>query len=206
MSADFWNQRYAQPGYKYGTRPNAFLVTQAGRLPPAAQVLVPGDGEGRNSVWLAAQGHEVLAVDYAQQGLDKARQLAAQQGPAVAARLQTRRADLMDWQPEPASVDAVVMTYVHLPAAWRFDIHRRLARALRPGGWWIEELFHPRQLTLASGGPKDESMLVTLAQKRADLGERLQEALGWEGEVRLDEGPGHQGPAWVTRWVARAPD
>ena len=84
---DFWNQRYAEPGYKYGTEPNAFLRETASRLSPAGQVLVPGDGEGRNSVWLAAQGHQVLAVDLAEVGLAKARQLALAQGAEVSARL-----------------------------------------------------------------------------------------------------------------------
>ena len=42
--SSFWNDRYAAPGYKYGTAPNVFLREQAVRLPPAAQVLVPGDG------------------------------------------------------------------------------------------------------------------------------------------------------------------
>ena len=36
-------------------------------------------------------------------------------------------------------------------------------------------------------------------------GELRYEQLAWEGEIALDEGPGHQGPAWVTRWVAQAP-
>ena len=59
----FWDQAFDSPHYKYGTEPNAFVREQARRLPPAARVLVPGDGEGRNGVWLAAQGHEVLSVD-----------------------------------------------------------------------------------------------------------------------------------------------
>ena len=48
----FWDQRFAEPGYKYGTEPNAFLLQQAARLAPASQVLVPGDGEGRNGCLL----------------------------------------------------------------------------------------------------------------------------------------------------------
>jgi hypothetical protein len=29
---NFWDQRFAEPGYKYGTEPNAFLREQAARL------------------------------------------------------------------------------------------------------------------------------------------------------------------------------
>lgn len=200
---DFWNQRYAEPGYKYGTEPNAFLREQAGRLPAAAQVLVPGDGEGRNSVWLAAQGHQVLAVDVAEVGLAKARQLAAGQGEAVSARLRTQWADLAQWQPPAGHFDAVVLTFVHLPSAIRATVHQRLAAALKPGGWMVIEAFHPEQLGHSSGGPKDLDMLVTLAQLRGDFQGLLHEVLGQETVVVLSEGPGHQGPGYVTRWVGQ---
>ena len=68
---NLWDQRFAEPGYKYGLEPNAFLREQATRLAPASSVLVPGDGEGRNGVWLAEQGHNVTSVDYSAVGLQK---------------------------------------------------------------------------------------------------------------------------------------
>ena len=37
---NFWDQRFAEPGYKYGTEPNAFLMEQAARLSAPADVLV----------------------------------------------------------------------------------------------------------------------------------------------------------------------
>lgn len=195
----FWDQAFDTPHFKYGTAPNAFVRGQAHRLPPAAHVLVPGDGEGRNGVWLAAQGHAVLSVDASAVGLRKARQLAAEQGVA----LQTELADLAAWQPAPGAFDGVVLTFVHLSSALRRTVHQRLARALRPGGWLILEAFTPEQLRYASGGPKDADMLYTLGDLRADFA-GLHEHLAWAGEVLLDEGPGHQGPAQVVRYLAQA--
>lgn len=196
---NFWDQRFAEPGFKYGTAPNAFLVAQAPRLPNAARVLVPGDGEGRNGVWLATQGHRVLSIDSSSVGLAKAHALAAERGTA----LETLHADLADWQPAPASADAVVLVFVHLPSTLRRDVHRRLAAALVPGGWLIVEGFHPRQLGRTSGGPQDVDMLMTLDALREDFDGWLDEALGADVEVRLDEGPGHQGDAVVTRYVGQ---
>lgn len=204
---NFWDQQFSAPDFKYGTQANAFLREQAHRLPPHADVLLPGDGEGRNSVWLAQQGHRVTAMDSSAVGLQKAQALAARQGVT----LQTLLADLEHWQPEPASVDALVLTYVHLPAFLRAKAHQSLLQALRPGGWLILEAFHPRQLGFTSGGPKQEAMLYTLEMVRADLADHLQpaspkalkEVLAWEGEVQLDEGSGHQGPAFVTRYIAQ---
>jgi SAM-dependent methyltransferase len=192
-----WDQNFSVAGHKYGTQPNAFLVWQAQRLAPGSDVLVPGDGEGRNGVWLAQQGHRVTAMDGSGVGLQKARALAAERGVT----LTTVLGDLADWAPQPASFDAVVLTYVHLPPAIRADAHRRLAAGLRPGGVLMLEAFHPRQLQHASGGPKDGTMLYTPELLRADMGDMLEERLAWQGEVVLDEGPGHQGRAHVTRWI-----
>ena len=196
---NFWDQQFSGAGFKYGTLPNAFLLGQASRLPSAARILVPGDGEGRNSVWLASQGHQVLAMDGSAVGLAKAQALAAEQGVRIATQL----ADLADWQPPLAAFDALVLTYVHLPPAIRARAHQKLADALRPGGLLILEAFHPKQLERSSGGPKQLDMLYALADLEADFAGRLQWLLREECETVLDEGPGHQGPAWVTRLVGR---
>ena len=68
---DFWEQRYSEEEFVYGTEPNAFLVAQKNLLKPKMKTLVVGDGEGRNGVWLASQGLDVLSVDYAAAGLKK---------------------------------------------------------------------------------------------------------------------------------------
>lgn len=198
---NFWDQNFSVAGYKYGTSPNAFLVEQASRLSPASDVLVPGDGEGRNSVWLAKQGHSVTAMDASQVGLQKASSLAGERGVAI----ETVLGDLADWAPAPSSFDAVVLIYVHLPEAIRQQAHRRLARALRPGGHLILESFHPDQLAHTSGGPKDVTMLYTPALLAADFAGVLETAMAWDGETVLSEGPGHQGLAHVTRWIGRMP-
>ncbi|VCU69860.1 hypothetical protein PIGHUM_01925 [Pigmentiphaga humi] len=196
-----WDERYAQPGYKYGTAPNRFLTEQESRLAAGSRILLPGDGEGRNSVWLAGRGHQVLAVDNARTGLDKALALAAAQGATIT----TLNADLADWCPPTGTCAAVALIYVHLPSAFRAAAHRRLARALAPRGWLILECFHPRQIGYGSGGPRDPDMLNDLATLRGDFAPVLEEVVGWEGELTLDEGDGHRGPAFVTRYVGRMP-
>jgi SAM-dependent methyltransferase len=198
----FWDTQYAVPGYKYGTSPNAFLQDQAVLLGAASDVLVPGDGEGRNGVWLATQGHRVTAVDSSAVGFEKAHRLAGELQTA----LTTIVADLTVWVP-PASVDAVVLVYVHFTPAERAAIHARLLQALRVDGVLILEAFHPDQIGRTSGGPKDASMLYTLGNLRDDVarvpGASFEEVVAWEGETQLDEGPGHQGAARVVRFVVR---
>jgi trans-aconitate methyltransferase len=195
---NFWDQNFSAPGYKYGTAPNAFLADQATRLQVPSDVLLPGDGEGRNGVWLAQQGHHVTAVDSSRVGLDKAKTLAQERGVNISTVL----ADLADWSPAPESADALVLVYLHLPPSIRAGAHQRLMQALRPRGLLIVEAFHPAQLQHSSGGPKDAAMLYTLDTLRQDFA-GMQELLAYEGLTTLSEGPGHQGLAHVTRWVAQ---
>lgn len=194
-----WDQNYrATADFKYGEQPNAFLVAQAARLAPASRILLPGDGEGRNGVWLAERGHAAFSIDGSAVGLERAQDLARRRGVT----LHTTHADLGAWQPEPASFDAVVAIYLHLPPALRAPVHRKLVQALRPGGLLILEAFHPDQLPLSSGGPKDVAMLYTPAMLRADFAD-MTELLAEETDAVLDEGSGHQGPAKVTCWIGQ---
>lgn len=192
-----WDEEFAKPGYRYGTEPNGFLVEMAGRLPRGARVIAAGDGEGRNGVWLAAQGHHVLALDSSSVGLAKARALAEERGVAI----DTAVVDLSTYAPEPASADAVVLIYVHMPPAIRRAAHRNLVRALKPGGLIILEAFHHDQLGRTSGGPKDASMLFDLALLAGDFGPDISAVLSFEGEIDLDEGRGHIGSGAVVRFV-----
>jgi SAM-dependent methyltransferase len=198
---NFWDKQYsAIDGYKYGTRPNAFLMAEAHRLPRHARILVPGDGEGRNGVWLASQDHDVLTVDISEVGVARSRALATGLGVPI----DTLVADLKVWTPAAGAFDAVVLTYLHMPPAMRAAVHRKVAAALRPGGLLLLEAFHPRQLGRSSGGPKEVELLYALEDVRADFNDRLDEELGAELETLLDEGPGHQGMAAVTRYLGRA--
>ncbi|MCC7001028.1 MAG: class I SAM-dependent methyltransferase [Gemmatimonadaceae bacterium] len=203
----FWDQQFSTEHYKYGTAPNAFLVSQAARIAPGSRVLVPGDGEGRNGVWLAEQGHDVMSIDSSAVGLEKTQALARSRG----VRVTTVHADLVEWEPVAASVDAVVSIYLHFPPDIRAKIHAKFIRALRPGGLFILEAFHPSHFGSSTFGPKDVTMLYSLDLLRADLtafaatatGGAHEELLAEEVTVDLDEGPGHAGRSQVTRWVLR---
>ena len=192
-----WDEEFSKPGYRYGTVPNGFLVEMAERLPKGCRVIAAGDGEGRNGVWLASQGHRVLALDASSVGLAKARALAEERGVSI----ETAVVDLSTYAPEAASADAVVLIYVHMPPAIRRAAHRNLTRALKPGGLIILEAFHRDQLGRSSGGPRDLSMLFDLALLAEDFGPDIRAIHSFEGEVDLDEGYGHVGRGAIVRFV-----
>lgn len=82
MSAEFWNQRYAETAFAYGEEPNAFFAEQLMRLTPG-QLLLPAEGEGRNAVFAARQGWQVTAFDLSATAKEKCTQLAAKHQVAV---------------------------------------------------------------------------------------------------------------------------
>lgn len=199
MSA-FWDGKFSGEGYAYGTAPNAHLMDHADHLSVGANVLVPGDGEGRNGVWLARQGMNVLSVDGSAVGLEKARRLAA----ANNVPLRTQQADLLEWEWPVAAFDGVVSIFLHFAATDRRKMHAAMAAALRPGGVLILEAFRPEQLSFSSGGPKDPDLLYRAADLHADFA-GLRIDLLEDTTCTLDEGPLHQGPAAVVRLIAHKP-
>lgn len=68
-----WNERYGSDEFVYGTEPNSFLAENAKRL--TGPVLSLAEGEGRNAVFLASLGLDVLGVDGSAVGLAKAKRL-----------------------------------------------------------------------------------------------------------------------------------
>lgn len=198
--SEFWNQKYQRDDYFYGEAPNDFLHSQVFRLPTGARILVVGDGEGRNGVWLAKQGFEVTTVDFSSVACGKAKALADRMG----VHLDVQCADLHAWSWPTNHYDAVVSIYLHFMPEDRRQLHPKMAEALVPGGWLIIELFHPLQLNYQSGGPKVPEMLLTTTDLTSDF-TQLQWRLLMEGKALLAEGPGHAGPAHVTHGAAQKP-
>src|SRR5215472_13303607 len=77
--AEFWDERYRGEGFAFGIEPNLFLASQSEYLKPGLRALVPGDGQGRNGVWLAQRGLLVDSVDVSPLATAKDREPAKEQ-------------------------------------------------------------------------------------------------------------------------------
>lgn len=66
--ADFWNDRYKGEDYVYGSAPNDFLHQHASLFRKGSRILSLAEGEGRNAVFLARQGHFVRGLDFSEEG------------------------------------------------------------------------------------------------------------------------------------------
>ena len=194
-----WDVRYNDPEYVYGTEPNDFLVSVVDQI-PKGRVLSLAEGEGRNAVYLAGLGYEVLGVDASQVGLAKAQQLAQQRGVTI----DTQVVDLADFQIKPESWDAVVSIFCHLPSGIRSSVHHRVVAGLRPGGVLVLEAYTPTQLKLKTGGPPTADMLMTLDTLRQEL-DGLHFTHAMELERDIIEGKYHTGRGAVVQVVAVKP-
>lgn len=200
----FWDERYRAEPDLYGAAPNAFLEEMRPRLPATGNALVPGDGQGRNGLWLAREGFSVVSIDQSAEATATARLAAEAEGLP----LEARTGDLLDVAMEAGAYDVVALVYVHMVPEVRAAVHARCAAALRPGGHLVYEAFAPAQIDYreryGSGGPGRADVLPGFEILAADFA-ALEPLLMEEREVVLAEGRGHAGPAMVMRGLFAAP-
>ena len=196
-----WNQRFSAPDYIFGTAPNAYLASKAALLRAGQRALCVADGEGRNSVWLAARGLEVTAFDVSPVGVEKARRLAAER----AARVEFAVADVYGWPWPTAAFDVVAAIFVQFAdPAMRGFMFERIVRALKPGGLLIVQGYTPKQLEYRTGGPPHVENLYTPEMLReAFAALEILELV--EYEAVLSEGTQHAGRSALLGMVARKP-
>ena len=197
---DFWNEKYANTDYAYGTEPNEFLVSAVAKL-KRGETLSLAEGEGRNAVWLAQQGFTVSSIEQSEKGVAKTLRLALQRGVIVMAE----RGELETFNIQPNSWDLMVSIYAHTPQELRRKLHRKVVAGLKPGGVFILEAYTPAQIPNNTGGPKDASLMQTAELLRSELHGLVFDHLE-EIERDVVEGSLHTGTAHVVQLVAhRAP-
>lgn len=195
---EFWNHRYAMPGWAYGTEPHALVRTLGPSL--TGPVLCLGEGEGRNAVYLASLGVDVTALDLSPLALEKTQKLAREKGVSV----KTVLADLADVDVstmQGGPWGAVVAIWCHLPSWLRRRVHQQAASALKPGGHFVLAAYTPEQLAFDTGGPKNADMLYRADELRDDVAALTIESL-FVGEREVNEGEWHRGRSAVVELVA----
>jgi cyclopropane fatty-acyl-phospholipid synthase-like methyltransferase len=186
---EHWQDRFAGEDYRFGTEPNLFLKRHAHRLRKGQTALSIADGEGRNGVFLAEQGLDVLSLDFSPNGQAKARKLAAARGVSI----RTEQADVIAWRYPPEAFDVVAAIFFQFATPdERATIFAGIKRTLKRGGLLLLEGYGPKQLDYKTGGP---SVLANLYTR--DL---LQQAFGdfasldiREYDAEIHEGAGHGG-------------
>lgn len=194
----FWNSRYANADYIYGTEPNTFLAEHAHLLEGPGLSL--SEGEGRNAVFLASRGLDMLGVDISPVGLGKAHKLAASRGVSI----RTVVADLATYEPTADHYGTVISISAHLPSSIRRRLYPLIERALKPGGVVLLESYSVKQLSRDTGGPRDADLLLTTEKIRQEFA-HLEPVLLREVDRQVLEGTHHTGLASVVQFIGRRP-
>ncbi|MFV1992672.1 MAG: class I SAM-dependent methyltransferase, partial [Acidiferrobacterales bacterium] len=191
--------RYSDDDYVYGTAANDYLVSVIDQL-PKGKTLCLAEGEGRNAVFLASKGFDVLAVDASDVGLKKAEKLASSR----AVTIETLCIDLADFQIKPGSWDVIVSIFCHVPPDIRKGLHQQVVEGLSPGGMLVLEAYRPEQLQYKTGGPPSAEAMMTLATLKEELA-GLEIIHGEELVREVVEGKYHTGKGAVVQVLARKP-
>ena len=109
------------------------------------------DGEGRNGVWLAEQGLDVLSIDFSPSAQTKARALAAEREVDVT----FEQADVHTWHYPQSAFDVVVEIFTQFSSPSERALKwAGMRRGLKSGGLLIIQGYTPKQLQYGTGGPK----------------------------------------------------
>ncbi len=185
----YWDARFAEDGFAYGTEPNDFLVSLVQQI-RVGDALCLCEGEGRNATFLTQRGFRCTAVDFSPVALRKAESLAAQRGVII----ETRCADMAGFDPGIAQWDLVTMIFGQPDCTIRRALYARIATCLRPGGAFVLE-------TKAEEGATAESRYPGSANLCAELID-LEFEIARDGLRVLKEGRYHDGEQRTAQILA----
>lgn len=197
MDKSFWDTRYAEKEFAYGTEPNDFLKEVSKNIKPASNILCLAEGEGRNAVFLAELGHKVTAIDYSESGIKKLNSLAKNRNVNITGIC----ADLNTYTVEENTWDVIVCIFGHFPAPLRTKILTQMYSGLREKGLFILEAYSKQQLNYNTGGPQSLDLLYSIEEVANDLKD-FQNLEIKQKERFISEGKFHQGLSSVIQVIA----
>ena len=194
-----WESRFEVPDYIFGKAPNYFLVSCRRLLPVSGRALAVADGEGRNGVWLADQGLDVLSIDFSPSAQRKAAALARERGVSVV----FEQTDVHAWAYPETAFDVVVEIFTQFSSPpERARKWAGMRSTLKPGGLLIMQGYTPRQLQYGTGGPKEVERLYTRGMLEGTF-RGFRDMRIVEEDVEMHEGTAHGGMSAVINFTAR---
>jgi len=199
FGGEFWDERYSSIEFVYGTEPNNFFKDELDKL-KTGNILLLGEGEGRNAVYAAVKGWNVDAVDFSIIAKEKALNFAKENSVSINYEI----TDLSEYIPKSNFYDAAAIIFLHLNPIIRNVIHSKVVESLKPGGTLILEVYDKEQLGKDSGGPQNIDMLYSKVELRIDFN-NMKIILLEKKIINLNESEHHKGEAVVLRLIAVKP-
>jgi 2-polyprenyl-3-methyl-5-hydroxy-6-metoxy-1,4-benzoquinol methylase len=165
---DFWEQLWSKTVCEHADKlasrpPNAHLLAELADLAPG-RALDAGCGHGADTLWLAARGWQVTAVDFSRAALAHGQSTAEAAGADVAERIDWIESDLATWTAEPGRYDLVVCLYVHVAGSVE-DMVMKMASGVAAGGTLF--LVGHRPIDPRSGAPTAAASQVQVSVEAA---------------------------------------
>ena len=127
-----WNAKYGSSTCLAGREPAPWLTDHAGLLSGQGVALDIAMGEGRNTLFAASLGYDVLGVDISDVGIARAESLARENKLTI----RTRVADLDHYSIEDDTYDLILCFYF-----LNRNLFESIPKGLRPGGVLMFETF-----------------------------------------------------------------
>lgn len=140
-----WNAKYSSSTCLTGREPSDWLVDHTDLLPGQGQALDIAMGEGRNTLYAASLGYDVLGVDISDVGVSRAESLARDNQLTI----RTRIADLDQYEIEENAYDLIMCFYF-----LERNLFEGIRKGLKPGGILIYETFNEDYLQYSSFKPE----------------------------------------------------
>jgi len=190
---DFWEQLWSktlrEQADKLARRPpNAYLLVEAASLTPG-RALDAGCGHGAESLWLAAHGWQVTALDFSAAALAHGRAMAEAAGAEIVGRIEWLEGDLSTWTAQPGQYDLVVCLYVHI-ASTVAEFVQRMASGVAPGGTLLLVGHRPVDPSTGAATPAAGQLQVSVEDAVAALAPGEWEVLVAEERARVVHGTG----------------
>lgn len=153
-----WDQLFKQKKFVFGTEPSRILKKNLALL-PKGRALDLAMGEGRNAIYLASEGWEVVGVDYSEIALRKAKQLAHERH----VNIETVNADLTHYEIPDKTYDLILsIDYMER------SLISKMKRGLKAGGVAVLEI--PTQMVKGEGEIKKwfEDFSILLLRTEGD--------------------------------------
>lgn len=177
-------------------QPSEFLVQSVGSA-KAGRALDVGMGQGRNALYLARAGWEVVGIDISGEAVRQVNDVAQRERLSVRALQQS----LQDYSLSSEAFDLILLMYMH--NLQRADT-QRLQTALRPGGKVLFEAYHVdvahANINAITGVPRGYS-----EQDITALFDGLTVQVCQRVDARSDWSNGPQGTAPLLRFIATRP-
>jgi SAM-dependent methyltransferase len=164
----FWEQLWSKTLREHAEKvaqrpPNTHLLREAANLPPG-RALDAGCGHGADTLWLAAHGWRVTAVDFSTSALAHGRSMAEALGAELSERIDWVEGDLATWTAPPDHFDLVVCLYVHVAESVE-EMVRRMASGVAVGGTLL--MVGHRPIDPATGAPTPAAGQVQVSVESA---------------------------------------